>query len=415
MDTTTSSDPSAAGRRALWHNRDYMLLWSGQVVSAIGSQVSGLALPLLVLALTGSPAQAGIIGALEWVPYLALSLPAGALADRWDRKQMMILCDTGRALTLGTVPLALATGHLSILQLYVVGLAQGMLFVFFNTAEVASLPSVVSAEQIPDATAQNQATWGISALLGPPIGGALFGLARAVPFLVDTVSYLASALSLLAIRRPFQGERAEPGGHMWTEIREGLTFLCHRPLLRFTALFSAAGDMLFSGIGLILIVLARQEMHASPLETGAIFAIAAVGGILGSLVAPRVQRKLRFGWAVAGTQWLIALLYPLFALAPNPLVLGAMWACIAVLVSVSNTVRFSFQLSHVPSDLQGRVNSVSNALAYGGLPVGIALTGLLLQGVGARGTVLAITLCLILLSLWASLAMRRAAMPVAGG
>src|SRR5467141_1633542 len=102
-------------QKSLWFNRDYMLLWSGQMVSNIGTQVSQLAFPLLILALTGSAAQAGFAGALRALPYLFFSLPAGALIDRWDRKLTMILCDTGRALSLGSIPVALAFGQLTVL------------------------------------------------------------------------------------------------------------------------------------------------------------------------------------------------------------------------------------------------------------------------------------------------------------
>src|SRR5579863_2777914 len=106
----------------LWRNRDYMLLWSGQMVSSVGTRVSQLAFPLLVLALTHSPAQAGLIAALRGLPYALFILPAGALVDRWNRKRVMILCDTGRALALGSIPVALLLGHLSLIQLYSVAL-----------------------------------------------------------------------------------------------------------------------------------------------------------------------------------------------------------------------------------------------------------------------------------------------------
>ncbi len=124
--------------RRLWRNRDYMLLWSGQAVSSIGTQVSTIAFPFLVLAMTGSATQAGLMGAVRAVPYLIFSLPAGALIDRWNRKRVMIICDTGRALALGSIPAALLLAQLTLLQLYIVSAVEGTLFVFFNLAEVAA-------------------------------------------------------------------------------------------------------------------------------------------------------------------------------------------------------------------------------------------------------------------------------------
>src|SRR5215831_5211764 len=145
--TTNNLTPAETGtdlsRLPLWRNRDYLLLWGGQAVSSVGGEASNLAFPLLILALTHSPAQAGLTGALRALAYVLLGLPAGALIDRWDRKRTMILCDIGRALALGSIPLALALGHLSIAQIYLVALIEGSLFVFFSLAETAALPQVV--------------------------------------------------------------------------------------------------------------------------------------------------------------------------------------------------------------------------------------------------------------------------------
>src|SRR5512146_526437 len=195
---------TAARPKSLLHNRDYLLLWSGQAVSSGGAEASQLALPLLILGLTHPPAQAGFAGALRSLSYLLLGLPAGALIDRWDRKRAMILCDAGRALALGSIPLALALDHLTMAQIYLVSVLEGALYVFFGLAESAALPRVVAKSQLPAATAQNEVTGGIVTLLGPSLGGVLFGVARALPFLADAVSYAASVLTLSWIRVPFQ-------------------------------------------------------------------------------------------------------------------------------------------------------------------------------------------------------------------
>src|SRR6266851_3372419 len=168
-------------RVPLWRNRDYMLLWSGQAVSLTGTVISQTAFPLLVWDLTHSAAQVGLVGGLGTLPYVFLSLVVGALIDRWNRKRVMILCDIGRALNLSSVLAALALGQLTVVQLYINALIEGTLFVFFNLAEVACLPRVVAPEQLPAATAQNEATMGITALLSPLLGGALYGLRQVLP------------------------------------------------------------------------------------------------------------------------------------------------------------------------------------------------------------------------------------------
>ena len=135
--------------RPLWRNRDFLLLWSGQTVSTLGTNVSTLALPLLVLALTHSPAQAGLLTATRLLPYLLFSLPAGALIDRWNRKAVMIRYDLIRWLALGSVPLAFSIGHLTLIHLYIVAFLEGTAYVFFSIAQIAALPQVVPSAHLP--------------------------------------------------------------------------------------------------------------------------------------------------------------------------------------------------------------------------------------------------------------------------
>ena len=135
--------------RSLWRNRDFMLLWGGQSVSVLGGTMSQITFPLLMLAITGSPLAAGIAGALYSIPYIIFSLPAGALIDRWDRKLVMILCDTGRAINMATIPIAAATNSLTEWQLYINAFVEGSFFVWFNIAEVSALPRVVARSNCP--------------------------------------------------------------------------------------------------------------------------------------------------------------------------------------------------------------------------------------------------------------------------
>src|SRR6266516_4352757 len=223
--TPVDEDRRQTHRVSIWRNRDFMLLWSGQAVSLIGTGISQTAFPLLVWGLTHSAAQVGFVGGLGTLPYVFLSLLAGALIDRWNRKRVMILCDIGRALNLASVLIALVFGQLTVIQLYFNALTEGTLFVFFNLAEVACLPRVVAKEQLPAATAQNEATQGITALLSPLLGAALYSLRQALPFLADAVSYVGSVVSLLFIRTEFQGAHPPARRKLRVEISEGLRWL----------------------------------------------------------------------------------------------------------------------------------------------------------------------------------------------
>ena len=209
---------------SLFRNRDYMLLWAGQSVSTLGSRISGVAFPLLVLALTNNDfAAAGIVGALYSIPYLVFSLPIGALIDRWDRKLVMILCDAGRAVSLGSIPFSLLFGGPWLWQLYLVAFIEGTLFVFFNVAEVAALPRVVTKAQLPAATGFNHAAEASTSLIGPPIGTVLYAnVGRIFPFLLDAISYTLSVFALLFVRTNFKREPVLKKRHLGREIKEGV-------------------------------------------------------------------------------------------------------------------------------------------------------------------------------------------------
>lgn len=382
--------PPAGQAPPLWRNRDYLLLISGQGVSAIGSQISLVAFPLLIFVLTRSPAQTGLIASLRSLPYALFTLPAGALVDRWDRKRLMILCDAGRAIALGSIPVALFIGHLTYLQLYLVSLIEGTLFVFFTLAESASFPRVVTPEQLPAATGQNEVLISLSSMLGPALGPILFGLGRAVPFLTDAVSYVASVVSLFFIRTRFQGERdADRGtpGYLWAEVKEGVGCLWRNSLMRFIAILTFGLITPCYGYILIIILLA-QNMHASNATLGLIFAGGGIGSVIGALVASPLYKRVGFAKMLIGSAWLWALLWLLYAFAPNPLVLGAVNAVSFTVVPIYTVVQYSYRLATIPDHLQGRVNSVFRLIAFSGQPLGIAVTGLLLQAVGPVYTVL---------------------------
>jgi MFS family permease len=385
----------------LWRNRDYVLLLSGQLVSSVGTQVSMLAFPLLVLAITHSPAQAGLVAALRGLPYALFILPAGALIDRWNRKRVMILCDTGRALAFGSIPLALVLGHLTVGQLYIVSLVEGTLFTFFSLAYIACLPQVVTKEQLPTAVAQEAVIDSVTGLIGPSIGGALYSVGRAIPFLTDAISYAASVLSLVFIKAKFQEERDPAPLRLWADIKTGLSWLWQQPLLRFLALLTGGMVAPVVGYSLILIVIA-QSQHASAFTIGVIFACGGVGSILGALLVTPLQKRFGFGQLMIGSAWIWALTWLLFAIAPNPLVLGIVTALSFIIVPIYMSVQFGYRLALIPDHLQGRVNSVFRLIAFGSEPIGLALTGILLQAFGPVTTVLVLFVPQFILSIAAT-------------
>jgi MFS family permease len=324
----------------LWRNRNYLLLWSGQSISWLGSGISQLAFPILALALTGSAAQAGFIGALELIPQLLFGLVAGALVDRWNRKWVMIFCDTGRALLFAGLALALVLRSFPTLLLYLLVPIEGTFAVFFDLAASARLPHVVTQEQLPTAVAQDQTSLAVTSLLSPSLAGVLYSLANSLPFLADALSYVVSVCSLFFIQTTFHQERTVGPRTFHVEIREGLLWFWHQPLVRVLALL--VGGVGFTGGGhtLLLIVLA-QHQHASPAVIGLMFSIAGIGSILGSQLAPLIQKRSRFGWMNIGGCVAFALLWPFYAIAPSPLALGAIFAGLAFVSVILNVALFS--------------------------------------------------------------------------
>ena len=398
MATTSKVPNQPVQPPSIWRNQNYLLLWSGQIVSSVGTQVSDLAYPFLVLVLTHSPAQAGFVGAMGMIPYLIFSLPAGALLDRWNRKLVMILCDTGRAICLASIPLAYALGHLSLIQLYLVSLTEGTLFVFFNIAEVASLPQVVRKEDFPVVAAQTEITQSLSFLVGRALGGILYSMGQFVPFLADTCSYIVSVLSLCFIRVPFQEKRMVARRSLRTEIWEGLVWLWHQPLLCFIAVLGAAVHIIGSGMTLLVIVLA-QGQHASTFVTGIILGVSGIGAMIGAFVGGNIQKKFSFTSLTISSTWLTTLLFPLFIVTSNLVWLAIVVGVLSAVMTAYGVVQFSYRLALIPDELQGRVNSVFRLVVFGGDPIGLALTGILLQWVGAVATVLIFTVGFVVLSL----------------
>jgi MFS family permease len=370
----------------LRRNREFMLLWSGQTLSELGSQVSLVAYPLLVLALTGSAAKAGVVGFAKAVPLALLALPAGALADRVNRKHLMVACDGVRALALAAIPIALAAGSLPYALIVAVAFIDGSGFVFSYIAERGALRQLVPRAQLTEAVARNESRWFAASLAGPPLGGLLFGIGRAVPFVTDAFSYAASTTSMLLIKTDFQEPRADSER---AGLAEGLRWIWRRPFFRACALLFAGGNPVFTGLYLLIVVLAKRHGASSAL-VGLMFAIVAGGGLLGALLAPAVQRRLRPRHVLIGETWLLALVLPLLLLAHNALLLGLIVAAAELVTPVSNSIVVGYRVALTPDRLQGRVQAAATLFAFSAGWLGPLVVGLMLQNAGSTATILAL-------------------------
>lgn len=371
---------------SLWRNRNYLLLWSGQALSDIGGAISELAFPLLVLSITHSPEQAGFVGALRALPSLLFSLLAGVLVDRWDRKRVMLFCEVGRALSLASIPVAYALGHLTIWQLAVNAFLEGTLMIVFALAKTTAVPQMVTPTQLTRAVAQEEFVEGTTALFGPSLSGVLYTLGAMFPFLTDAVSYLISLATLLLIRTPFQRERTPTRRNIRAEIAEGVRWVWQQPFILTMTFLMGAGAFVHAGYALIIIVLAQQQ-RASAAVIGLIFAVGGVGSILGALLAPRLERRLTVGHSVMVCRWYSVLSWPLYALFPVPWVLGALEFGAGFVDPIEDVPYFSHRLKLIPDELKGRVLSACRLVPGTMRPLGLALTGILIQQVGIFPTI----------------------------
>jgi MFS family permease len=338
---------------SLWRNRDFLLLMSGQTISTLGSGISGIAAPFLILTLTHSPAQAGIAAALETLPFILFSLPAGALLDRWDRKRAMIICDIGRALNLATLLLALFAGHLTIEQIYCNSFIEGAFVVFFSSAETAALPQVVKKAQLSSAYATDQMLANSASLIGPSLGGLLYGLNWSLPFVADVASYSISFVSLSWIKTPFQQTRTVQKRHLVQEMIGGLTYLWRNPLFRFMAFYGGGLLGILATQDLLVIVLA-QHQHASALMIGLVLTVGSIGGILGSMLGGVVQKHLSFGQLIIWLTWLLAFLWLLYAFAVNLFLLALITCGISLVDPLISVIYISYRMAHTPDEMQAQ-------------------------------------------------------------
>lgn len=387
----------------LRRNRDFMLLWSSQAVSTVGTRITSIALPLLVLSLTGSPARAGLVAFAATLPHLLFYLPAGALIDRWDRKVVMLVSDGVRTVALGSIVVTLALDSATLAQLALVAFVEGSMFVLFDLAEGAALPRIVPAEQLPAALAQNQARIQAADLIGQPLGGVLFGLGRVLPFLIDTISYAVSFFAVLAVRSRLQEERAAEPTRLRADILEGLRRVWQEPFLR--AIVGIAGGMNFVFTGLLLVLIVRaRDLDAPPALIGVMFAFSGAGGLLGSAVATRIHRRFSARGILVGCAWLWVALTAVLVLLPNALSLGIVAGVVFGIIPVFNVVVGDHIYRVTPDRLLGRVRSAIRMVSWGTNPLGSLATGLLASAVGAGPTFLFLAAVMLVVAVTVTLA-----------
>jgi MFS family permease len=374
----------------LWRNRSFNLLWSSQFLSGLGTNISGIAFPLLVLAITGSAISAGVVGTAAAAVRFALRIPAGVLVDRVNRKIVMLSCDAVRLLAYGGLALIVVSGHENLIVIIVFAVVDAVGGTVFETAEMAALRNVVSVEQVPSAHARNEARDQAAALVGPPVGGLLFSAARALPFVADAVSYALSFIGAALIREPFQEERTEESSSAVSDMRDGLRFCWCQPFVRATIILAPPLNLAVNGLIFAGIIILRKD-GLTPGLVGLFETILAVGGLLGAVAAGPVQKLMSMRALILGATWIATALIAVGSFLTGSLLLAVPLALALFIFPAANAALFGYLAAVTPDALQGRVISVLLAAATSMASFAPLLAGVLYESFGAQGTVLGFT------------------------
>jgi MFS family permease len=330
-----------------------------------------------------------------------VALPAGLAADRWNRRLLMIAADIVRALAMGALGTTILLDRVAFWEVVVVAFVQGSASTLFIGARPGALRAVVPAHQLPAATATETGRQAAVLVAGPPLGGVLFGLARALPFLVDTLSYAFSTLSLLAMRTPFQQEREPHVESLRSRLAEGFHFIWSQPFLRTCALLFGLANFLGTGLPFALVVIGKQQGFSSG-EVGALVAIFGGCLLLGSFLSPLVRRLLPVRAVLLLELW-TWVGCALFLIWPNVYVLTACLLPSALAIPSTDSVVHGYRIAMTPDRLLGRAESVRSTISVLIVPLGPLIAGVLLGSASARATIAVFAGAALALAVWGTL------------
>jgi MFS family permease len=371
-----------------------MRLWTAAGISAAGSQVTFLALPLTaILVLRASPFEVAAISTAVTLPNL-LGIAAGVWLDRVRRRRVMIAADFGRAAVLASVPVAYVFGLVDLTQLYVVALITGTLNIFFEIASQAYLPSIVGRGQLVEANAKLQGLTVAAASAGPSIAGALVTLVSApVAILADAVSFLVSGLLIGSISKDYEPPK-EPGPRAPTrgsELREGARYAFSEPHLRPLLLSHSLANLALGLLWANLLVYAVRMLGLSAAMIGAIFSVANVGGFAGAVFARRIAERTGMGQTVIASFFLFGPAALLLATATTEsaiVFVGLGWTLQSFARSLYSVAATSVRQALVPDRLQARVSGVTATTGTSAFPLGTLVGGALAAAFGVREAML---------------------------
>jgi MFS family permease len=365
----------------------YWRLWWANAVSYAGDGTLVSALPLFAVTVTKDPRLISLVSAAMFLPWLLLSLPAGAIVDRHDRVALMWRSQAVQFAVMGTATVLIMTRVAGIAVLAAAGFLLGCAEVVFSNAEQSALPALVPADLLPRANGNQQVVLTIGeTFVGPPLGSALFAVRAALPFGLDAVSFAGSAALLAGLPRTAKSRTTQPRSEqrMRAQIAEGVRWLAGHRLLRTVALLLGVSNFSSQMGQATLVLLATQTLHVGTGGYGLLWTAAAIGSVLGGLVNPAITRRLGLLTSLIVAMAAFAALDAGIGLAPDFAVAAALMACNGFFVTMWNVVTVTMRQRIVPAELLGRVNSVYRMLGWGLMPLGALAGGFIAHAAGLR-------------------------------
>jgi predicted MFS family arabinose efflux permease len=371
-----------ASYRSLARNHDFTVLWIGQTISELGSRVSLFVFPLIAYAMTGSALLAAAAEAINLLGLTATLLPAGVLADRFDRRRIMRLASGSGVLLYGSLVVAELADGLTLPHLMVVALLTGAGAGLFAPAEISAVRTVVPAEDLPTALSQNQARLHVAGLVGAPLGGVLYSVARWLPFAADAVSFAVSWVLLGRVRSDLAAPKVDgPRRRPRQDLAEGIRFIASRPFFRVLTVWSALTNLAVNALFFVA-VLRLIQGGFDPLHIGLVETAAGVFGILGAVIAPWLIDRVATGRLTVTIAWSFLPLVVPMIFWNSPLVVAAALSFGMLLNPAGNAGIGSFRIAVTPPELIGRVQSTTQFVSMSAMPLAPVLAGSLLSGLG---------------------------------
>lgn len=395
----------------LWQHPEFMKLWIGETTSLMGSQVTLLALPLTAVSILKADAlQMGVLNATQIAPFLLFGLFAGVWVDRLHRRPILIAGDIGRAILLGSIPVAAIFNVLSLGQLIIVSFLVGILTLFFDVAYQSYLPVLVSREHLVEGNSKLEVSRAIAQIGGPGIAGTLISLILApLTIALDALSFLVSALFLWRIKTVEPPpEPRTAGRNIWQEIGEGLGIVFGNPLLRSIAGCTATSNFFFSMAFAVFFIFVTRDLHLEAAIIGTILAVGSLGGLAGAVLNNRIEKRFGLGPTIVGSSVVfgVALILIPLGTGPNPLTFLLLVASqfIADFCGVVyNVNQVSLRQTITPDKLQGRMNATMRFLVWGTMPLGSLAGGFLGKQLGEQPTLWIAAIGASMTFLWVAL------------